>query len=218
MADGIGIKFDYKTDIPQFEVPAHQRVAESPKTPAQQPPSTNDNRVAWIKFPETKDVEQRGDEPVNLFRVMGANSQARDLARQWRRYQLRGTSFLDARKRTQLALFVSGLNGCDYSASWFVKRLRELGDSDLDCQRLAEGKPADSAAPVDSLVFKHAERLTREPWAAKESPHPGAAASRTRRPRDPSAHDAVQLSQLRKPCCSRLGGYARGTDCWEIVK
>ena len=100
---------------------------------------------------------------------MGANSQARDLARQWRRYQLRGTSFLDARKRTQLALFVSGLNGCDYSASWFAKRLRELGDSDLDCQRLAEGKPADSAAPLDSLVFKHAERLTREPWAAKES-------------------------------------------------
>ena len=31
MADGIGISFDYKSDIPQFEVPAQRRVAEVPK-------------------------------------------------------------------------------------------------------------------------------------------------------------------------------------------
>ena len=169
MADGIGIRFEYKSDIPQFEVPADSRAPGASTTPVQPASSSKANRAAWIDFPETKDPEPRGDEPSNLFKVLAENPPVRDLAREWRDYQLRGTAILDARKRAQIALFVSGLNRCGYSASWFGKRLRELGASELECQRLAEGKPPDSAAPVDSLVFEHAERLTREPWTTRES-------------------------------------------------
>jgi len=173
MADGIGIQFEYKTDIAEFKVPSQGSEAGSAvdaAAPAERSshPGAN-STVAWIRFPDVGNPSQREAEPQHLFQVMRENPPARDLAREWRAYQLAGTSALDARTRARLALFISGLNHCDYSVYWFGKTLRGLGASAVESQRLASGRPPDQLTPRDALVFKHAERLTREPWTTRET-------------------------------------------------
>jgi uncharacterized protein YciW len=173
MADGVGIQFEYKTDIAEFKVPSQGREAGSAAdaaAPAERSSHTGTNSaVAWIRFPEVGKPSQREAEPLHLFQVMGENPPARDLAREWRAYQLAGTSALDARTRARLALFISGLNHCDYSVYWFGKSLRGLEVRDVESRRLASGKLPDQLTPRDALVFKHAERLTREPWTTRET-------------------------------------------------
>jgi AhpD family alkylhydroperoxidase len=169
VANGIGIKFEYKTELPEFRVPASGDAVEPPDSVAMVPQETTASAVAWIQFPEAADPDQRRNEPRNLFRALGGNTPARDGLRKWRDYQLKGTSALDVKKRAQIGLFVSGLNRCQYSSFWFSKMLREQGTSEADCRRLAEGKPLDNLSPLDALIFKHAERLTRRSWTTTET-------------------------------------------------
>jgi alkylhydroperoxidase family enzyme len=173
MADGIGIQFEYKTDIVEFKVPSQgseRGSAEDTAAPGKRSSTTGANStVAWIGFPEVGHPSRQVAEPLHLFEVMAENPPARDLAREWRAYQLVGTLALDAQTRARLALFISGLNHCDYSVYWFGKVLRGLGARDVEFQRLATGKSPDQLTPRDALVFKHAERLTREPWTTRET-------------------------------------------------
>jgi AhpD family alkylhydroperoxidase len=172
MADGIGIQFEYKTDIVEFKVPSQgseEGSAADTAAPSKRSSTIGANStVAWIGFPDVGQPSRQEAEPLHLFEVMAENPPARDLAREWRAYQLVGTSALDARTRARLALFISGLNHCDYSVYWFGKVLRGLGARDAESQRLASGNPPDPLTPRDALVFKHAERLTREPWTTRE--------------------------------------------------
>ena len=172
MADGIGIQFEYKTDIVEFKVPSQGSEggsAADTAAPGKRSSTTGANStVAWIDFPDVGHPSLQEAEPLHLFEVMAENPPARDLAREWRAYQLAGTLALDARTRARLALFISGLNRCDYSVYWFGKVLRGLGAADVESKRLASGKLPDQLTPRDALVFRHAERLTREPWTTRE--------------------------------------------------
>ncbi len=173
MADGIGIQFEYKTDIVEFKVPSQgseRGSAGDTAAPGERSSSTGaKSTAAWIGFPEVGHPSRQEAEPLHLFEVIGENPPARDLAREWRAYQLAGTLALDAQTRARLALFISGLNHCDYSVYWFGKVLRGLEARDVEFQRLATGKPPDQLTPRDALVFRHAERLTREPWTTRET-------------------------------------------------
>lgn len=170
MADGLGIQFEYKSGIAEFKVPASGQPTESPGAPAvrQVKPSPN-QAIAWIRFPETSPAPENADQPVNLYHVMGDNPAARDLARDWRVYQLTGTPALAARRRAELALFISALNRCDYSAHWFARLLRQSGATQEECDRLVQGQKPEQLAPSQQLFFEHAERLTQEPWTTHES-------------------------------------------------
>ena len=169
VANGNGIKFEYKTELPEFKVPAGGEEGEHTRPVATVSRQTSSRAVAWIKFPEVADPDRRKDEPRNLFRALGENSPARDGLRQWRDYQLKGTSALDVKKRAQIGLFISGLNRCQYSASWLSRKLRELGASPSECERLGEGRPLDNLSSLDALIFKHAERLTRHSSTTTEN-------------------------------------------------
>ena len=92
-----------------------------------------------------------------------------DLARKWRDYQVQATPHLDSRLRARIALFISGLNRCDYSAYWYQQVLTDLGEDQVLMNQLAQGKTPDNLSALDQLLFQHAARLTEEPWATKET-------------------------------------------------
>jgi uncharacterized peroxidase-related enzyme len=172
MADGIGIKFEYKSDIPEFKIPSDSKpIAPSLTATASEelPHRRTGATIAWIKFPPSPRAEGSDGSPQNLYRVMGENPDARDLCRTWREYQLQATPHLDARIRARLALFMSGMNRCDYSAHWYRQELSHLGDDQAIINRLAQGKTPDNLSALDQLLFQHAARLTQEPWATKET-------------------------------------------------
>jgi uncharacterized peroxidase-related enzyme len=170
MADGIGIRFEYDTEIPEASIqsskPGYVEVTlqDAALTRA------DATCVAWIATsePEPDGSLSGSEEPGNLYRVMTGNPEARDLAREWRDYQLRGTTQLDASCRSQLALYISGLNHCEYSAYWIRKRLVDLGERHSLCDRLAGGELPQEAAIRERLFFAHAERLTREAASTRE--------------------------------------------------
>ena len=99
---------------------------------------------------------------------MSYNPEARDLAAEWRNFQLRETRQLGALLRAQLALYISGLNHCEYSAYWIRKTLERLGESRGQCDQLASGKPPQSLERREQLIFAHAMRLTHEPAATRQ--------------------------------------------------
>lgn len=141
VANRIGIKFEYKTELPEFKVPGGDEAVEQTNPVATVPRQTSSRTVAWIKFTEVADSGLRKDEPRNLFRALSENSPARDGLRQWRDYQFEGTSALDVKKRAQIGLFISGLNRCQYSDSCFSRKLRELGPASRNASGLARGGP-----------------------------------------------------------------------------
>jgi uncharacterized peroxidase-related enzyme len=171
MADGIGIKFEYKSDIPEFKVPPDSKPI-APTLPGNTTPKSQHRKdgeaIAWIDFPAQPEVREAAG-PQNLYRVMGENPEARDLARKWRDYQLRATPHLDTRLRARIALFISGLNRCDYSAYWYEQVLSNLGEDQVIMNRLDEGKAPDNLSVLDQLLFQQAARLTEEPWTTKET-------------------------------------------------
>jgi len=148
MADGLGIECEYRSPLPPVEVPAAPRAGEPEANragvPGDGPHVELSSRVA-----------DRLGEPRNLFAAMARNPQAQVLAQAWRRYQLAPTPHLDGRVRARIALHVSRLSGCDYSAAWFAWQLAREG-----------GREGDTPAG-EALLLEHAERLTRDPWTVR---------------------------------------------------
>jgi alkylhydroperoxidase family enzyme len=169
VANGVGIRFEYKTDLPEFKVALDGSAGEPSPTSFQAENGTLGKSVAWIHFPEVAYPERQMGEPRNLFKALGHNVPARDELRKWREYQLRGTSALGAKKRAQIGLYVSGLNRCEYSAHWFTQKLGALGISESQRHQLAAGKLLGDSSPLDRLIFQHADRLTRRSWTTTES-------------------------------------------------
>jgi alkylhydroperoxidase family enzyme len=169
MADGIGITFDYKTEVPAFQMrPTDGRgpTVSFKSFPPEKPVTHNSN--AWIRFPAKAVEPPTADEPENLFRVMGENAEACSLARQWRRFQLNATAALPQLDRTRLALYISALNHCDYSVYWYKKLLVRLGENPALAILLAEGREPSGLGPLPQLQFVHCRRLTLEPWTSRE--------------------------------------------------
>jgi uncharacterized peroxidase-related enzyme len=171
MADGIGIKFEYKSDIPEFKIPSDSKpIAPSltSQTACKLSPKQDGGTIAWIKFPQSQ-AEDFGEGPQNLYRVMGENPEASSLGKKWRDYQLQATPHLDALLRARLALFMSGLNRCTYSAYWFRQVVSNLREDPAVVESLSRGEVPDGLSALDQLVFQHAARLTQQPWTARET-------------------------------------------------
>lgn len=172
MADGIGIKLEYKTDIPVFRVPPVNSEASNSYSILPAHTSTRNQpsqrTTAWINFPTQQEADRRGEGPQNLFRVIGGNPEAGDLAREWWAYQLKATPHLDTRLRARIALFMSGLNRCDYSIHGYRRELSRMGEDQTILDLLSSGKEPDKLSSSDRLLYEHSSRLTREPWTTKE--------------------------------------------------
>ena len=164
MADGIGIRFEYHAEIPA--VPPR---SSNPETRVARPyPNSLDSRPsgsAWVAFEKSTKQFAQSNEPQNLYHAMSANPEARDLAQEWRRYQLKGTTQLDASLRSQLGLYVSSLNHCEYSSYAFRNRIETVDSSGA---RLASGELPQDLSTRDEVLFTHARRLTQEPSATTE--------------------------------------------------
>ena len=79
MADGIGIKFEYATSIPEFKIPQ----AFNPISTFDEPkgiPRARRERIAWINSPQETPKSVFPGQPHNLYLAMGGNAEARDLA------------------------------------------------------------------------------------------------------------------------------------------
>lgn len=167
MADGIGIRFEYQTEVAER---SSAPKAESPRDFVSDSDllESSPSGSAWIAFPEPNAPLRESEGPLSLYRVMSPNPDARDLAREWRDYQMKGTTQLHARLRAQLGLYISGLNHCEYSIYWLSKSVAGLGESSSLCERLASGEPPQDLSTRERLLFTHARRLTQEPATTKE--------------------------------------------------
>jgi alkylhydroperoxidase family enzyme len=169
MADGIGIRFEYMTDIPEFKMHLQTNDKDSRTTNLSSPAKrVKRGSGAWIQFPNISLVPSTPDEPRDLFLVMGENPEAQDLARQWRRFQLKASSALTVLERAQLALYMSALNHCDYSIHWFKKLLARLGESQMVIDRLEQGNVPPGLDSLHLQLFAHCRRLTLEPWTSRQ--------------------------------------------------
>jgi uncharacterized peroxidase-related enzyme len=168
MADGIGIRFEYQTEIPEAAQPSSGTGSVSVGTPHRAVSDSESSGFAWIRFPESDIALGEINGPLNLYRVMSPNPDVRQLARDWRSYQTKGTMQLEARLRSQLGLYISGLNHCEYSSYWLTKSLIGLGESSSLCERLALGESPPDLGSRERSLFAHARRLTHEPAATKE--------------------------------------------------
>ena len=169
MADGIGIRFEYKTDIPEFKMHSQANDKDSRSsnlsTPAKR---VKRGSAAWIQFPNMSLEHSAPDEPRYLFLVMGDNSEAQDLARQWRRFQLKASPALTVPERAQLALYMSALNHCDYSIHWYKKLLARMGESPEVIDRLEQGNVPPGLDSLHLQLYAHCHRLTLEPWTSRQ--------------------------------------------------
>jgi uncharacterized peroxidase-related enzyme len=160
MADGIGIRFEYQTEVPERNTfPSNTKSSSVAATH----PNRSESSSCWIAFPESSQPLKQSTGPHNLYRVMSSNPEACRLARDWRDYQMKATVSIDARLRAQLALYISGLNYCAYSIYWATRSLQTVGEPTFVCDRLASGQPPSNLPPREQVIFLHAERLTREP-------------------------------------------------------
>lgn len=170
MADGIGIRFEYKTEVPDSNVGSSQpEFAKTLTTESNAPMPVSPARgSAWIAFPDSDKPIADAERPYNLYWLMSYNREARDLASEWRNFQLCGTGRLGTRLRSQLALYISGLNHCEYSAYWIRKDLERLGESRGLCEQLASGELPQGLPRREQSVFAHAMRLTHESATTKQ--------------------------------------------------
>jgi uncharacterized peroxidase-related enzyme len=167
MADGIGIKFEYGTSIPGFKVPQGSE-ANPPSGETKGIQRIDRERISWIDHPKVLLKRVSLIQPQNLYLAMGKNAEARDLAMEWRGYQFKTTPGLTARQRTRIGLYISSLNRCDYSTSWFMRDLRQMGEDLSIVSQLAQGKRPKNLPDLDQLMFRQAQRLTQEPWTNRE--------------------------------------------------
>ena len=170
IADGVGIQFEYPTDLPDFEKPA----ADSPKLEylnegASSPSPSLIHRALGLTTPVVKTSYFGPNEPRLLFLIMGSNPDAQSMVRAWRAYQLVPSSTLDARFRSQLALYVSGINHCDYSSAWFKQTLKALGESASDMSRFSLGQKPVYLSDIEACLFDFAQLLTQEAWKTTEA-------------------------------------------------
>jgi len=168
MADGIGIRFEYQTEVPGSSSPSSEPQSAKVVVIDSDLPQSSHKRLAWIEFPESNEPPTGSEGPQNLYRLMSPNPEARELAREWRNYQMKGTTRLDTRLRSQLGLYISGINHCEYSAYWISKSLESLGELRSVCERLGSGKAPRDLPTREELLFTHARRLTHEPANTKE--------------------------------------------------
>jgi uncharacterized peroxidase-related enzyme len=167
MADGIGITFEYATSIPDFHVPKGSKPVSSVDEP-KGPQRIRVERISWIDYTNVPPKSVSPIQPQNLYLAMGENAEARDLAMEWRGYQLKTTPGLTARQRTRMALYISSLNRCDYSTSWFMRDLRQMGEDLSIVSQLARGNSPKNLPNLDQLMLRQAKRLTQEPWTNRE--------------------------------------------------
>ena len=168
MADGIGIRFEYQTEVPDSSAHSSvQRFVKPLDTDSGLPTSVSPSS-AWIAFPESNKPIADSERPYNLYWLMSYNREARDLAAEWRHFQLCETRQLGALLRAQLALYISGLNHCEYSAYWIRNDLERLGESREVCDRLNSGRLPQALPRREQLLFAHAMRLAHEPAATRQ--------------------------------------------------
>ena len=169
MADGIGIRFEYQSDLPDFQLPPFETRTPPPSEPTRRRlVHHEEGSIAWISRPGHSLTGLIEMDPLNLFRSLGHNPDAAQLTKEWRDYQLKPTAQLDARTRGRLALYVSALNYCEYSSLWYRQLLVQLGDDPLTLDGLRRGEQPADLQELERLEFEHAKRLTREPWSTRE--------------------------------------------------
>jgi len=169
MADGIGIRFEYESDLPDFQLrPLENGTPPLSGTPAKRATAPEDKAIAWISCPDLVLTGLGDSGPQNLFRSMALNAEAAQLAQEWRAYQLRPTTQLDGLTRGRLALFVSALNCCEYSSFWYRQFLSRLGDKPAIVDSLNRGEQPAACRGLEELIYEHAKRLNRVPWKTRE--------------------------------------------------
>lgn len=170
IADGVGIQFEYESSLPRFEKPEIGSPHKDPLAGLEVSlHRTELSSAPWVEYPLNQSLSFRPNEPQLLFLVMGSNPEAQTLIRAWRDYQLTPSPLLDAKLRARIALYISGINRCEYSCFWFAQVLRSLGESKSACSYLAEGQRVSHLSRMETCLFDFAELLTRDAWKTTES-------------------------------------------------
>jgi uncharacterized protein YciW len=159
MADGLGIRLDYQSDLVELESPYPAGLGQGGTAlPA--------GVTGWLRLPEAEEVPTLPGEPARLIQAIGANPAAQALTLEWHRFQLRGTNEFDGKLRTRIALFVSALARSSYGVHHYGRRLERLAEGPVP-RGLAEGAIPGEVSVRERTVLTHAARLTQTPWTVR---------------------------------------------------
>jgi alkylhydroperoxidase family enzyme len=162
MADGLGIRLDYESDLPQFEVPQEPLPgASGPSEPWEA------TLPGWLRLP-TGPGDAGVDVPERLMRAVAANPKVQALAREWHRFQLQGTEDLDHRLRGRVALLVAARTRSSHGIDLYRGRLEGMGDREA-AAALARGELPEALPQRERTLLLHALRLTETPWTVGAS-------------------------------------------------
>jgi alkylhydroperoxidase family enzyme len=153
VADGVGIALEYEISLPAADS-SRQFLLDGAQGKEASPPAGSPRAF-------------RG--PEDFFEALGGNPQARELARAWRAYQLKGTRGLEARPRRRMALLASSLDRCPSTGRWYREDLRREAEEPRLLDELEAGRIPEGLPPRDRLLLRHAAKLAREPSSVLES-------------------------------------------------
>ncbi|HVR74257.1 MAG TPA: hypothetical protein VMT52_07995 [Planctomycetota bacterium] len=163
VADGLGIRLEYASSLPDFAI--------EPRSAAPHPPSEARVHAGSAPAParSARDLSARASgEPSNLLDALRENPEARDIVREWRAHHFRGTPALGARDRARIALHVAALEGCGHSVLLHRTALEGMGDDPELLTALSAREAPPGLPRRDALLLGHARRLALEPWTARE--------------------------------------------------
>jgi uncharacterized protein YciW len=148
MADGLGIAFEYESDLPAFEAPPLPRA-----TPTQDASRTSARSSSPSPAPR---AARSFSQLLAVHPALEAGVTA------WRGFQLRGTEVLSTPRRLAVAIHCAALDHCDAAAA----DAEALASRAIDTENLAVLRRAAipaNASPLDRAILEHARRLTLEP-------------------------------------------------------
>lgn len=160
MADGLGIQFEYPTELEPFQVPGEARAPTRPGRAKSTPTASAGAATPFVSLDAAAAAAARSELaprlPAGLAEALAVNIEAARGIAAWRDYEWTPTGRFDLPARVRVAGVVADALHCDTARDHLAQRAARAGVA------LAPG-----ADPFAHFLDEHALRLTQSPHTAR---------------------------------------------------
>ncbi len=127
--------------------------------------------IAALRPPGATQELRRSKGGPRGLNVLGTLAQHPDLMQAYHTFNghILYTNSLDARQRELLVLRVAARRGAEYEWRQHVYIARDLGFTDADIERVAEGPHADGWSPIDAAMLRAVDELVADAQIADDT-------------------------------------------------
>lgn len=166
MADGLGITFEYATQIERFEKGGGEARRSELRAAAPPPRDQTRGAVAVERADPAGDAQGSDRE---LSAALGFHPELSRGVRAWRAFHLRGTELLDAAERARIALFAAAVEWCESARIDATAAAASAGVSAAERATLGSGELAPETPSLRRRLLEHARKLLSSPASLRES-------------------------------------------------